>query len=333
MFSKITKCIAVTALFFGMAQMANAQAGAEFLIPKSNKFVQITTENINVRRLPNTTSGKIMTWSSDAGSYETYEKIFYSDTEAARFRPNKRTGAFVSAYHPQQGEWMPLANTSQNPQNGWYKVIACSTEYAGNPGLSNAKLGWIKADFCKPLEIKTDGSVKNVKFPVWIDEDPETGEKKYGTNVSPDEDVAKRNFGKFCDTEFHIIRDEENNQILLAVATVEENYLLVARYCIQVVQDEGMSASYAIEEQEDDMGDNTYPVIKVKSSQDMTKTAVKALLNCPDEEFYIVINAMFPGNQFPTDEVYVVTKDGKPACISYRANDLGQEFKLCKMCY
>lgn len=325
--------MAAAALFLDLAQVANAQAGAEFLLPKSNRFVQITSENINVRRLPNATSGKIMTWSSDAGSYETYEKIFYSDTEASRYRPNKRTGAYVSAYHPQQGEWMPLANTPQNPQNGWYKVIANATEYAGNPGLSNAKFGWIKADFCKPLEIKTDGSINNVKFPVWIDEDPETGEVKYGMDVKPDEDVLKRNFGKFCDTEFHIIRDEEKNQILLAVATVEDNYLLVARYCIAVEQDGNMSSDFAIEEREDDMGDNTYPVIKVKSRQDMTKTAVRGLLKCPDEEFYTVINAMFPGNQFPTDEVYVVTKDGKRACISYRANHIGQEFKLCKMCY
>lgn len=121
-------------------------------VPKATRFLQIKNEGVNLRRLPNTTSGKLMIWNSDDGSYDTYAKLFYSDTEAARFRPNRNTGAYIEAYHPQKGEVMMLNPQKSEAQNGWYQVLATAPEYAGNPGQGNTKLGWIRGDFCKVID-------------------------------------------------------------------------------------------------------------------------------------------------------------------------------------
>lgn len=87
-------------------------------VPKVTRFLQIKNEGVNLRRLPNTTSGKLMIWNSDGGSIDTYAKLFYSDTEATRFRPNRNTGAYIEAYHPQKGEIMML-----NPQKVKHKMV------------------------------------------------------------------------------------------------------------------------------------------------------------------------------------------------------------------
>lgn len=71
--------------------------------PSVKRFVKITSDNVNLRRLPNTNSGKLMSWNSDGGSFETYTKIFFSDTEGSKYRANNMTGAYVDTYHPYNG--------------------------------------------------------------------------------------------------------------------------------------------------------------------------------------------------------------------------------------
>ena len=63
--------IATMALFLGMARGVSAQT---FLIstPNSARFVMVTADGVNLRRLPDARSGKVMVWNSDAGSEETY---------------------------------------------------------------------------------------------------------------------------------------------------------------------------------------------------------------------------------------------------------------------
>lgn len=320
--------MATTALFLGLAQVANAQAGIKIMVPKSSSFVKINQENVNVRRLPNTTSGKVMSWDSDAGSYDTYSKIFYSDTESNRYRPNKNTGAFVSAYHPQKDEWLVLANNQQTPKDGWYNVIVNAQEYAGNPGHANAKYGWIKADFCSPIEIMTDGIIKNLKFAEECDINPETGEEEYKYYVMPDEKTYQRESGKYSNLKFHVGYNENTNKAWLALATVVDHYLLVARYSIDVIEDTEMQSNICLEEQEDDMGENTYLVAKVKpNNKEASELRTAAyLLVCPDSEFESIINDMFPNHKFPTNEVYVVTKGKKIERLSFETNAIGQEF-------
>lgn len=100
MFSKsFAAKIATMALFLGMAQGISAQQFTA-KIPATNRFVKITSDGVNVRRLPNATSGKVMTWNSDGGSIDTYTKIYFSDTEGKLYRANSMTGAYVESFHP-----------------------------------------------------------------------------------------------------------------------------------------------------------------------------------------------------------------------------------------
>ena len=138
--------MAAMALFLGMGQSVSAQQFTA-KVPATNRFVMITSDGVNVRRLPNATSGKVMTWNSDGGSIDTYTKIYFSDTEAKLYRANSMTGAYVEPFHPAKNSYLPVAANQLDTQNGWYNVLVTAGEYAGNPGQANAKFAWVKGDF------------------------------------------------------------------------------------------------------------------------------------------------------------------------------------------
>ena len=89
-------------------------------VPDFKRFVIVTQDNVNLRRTPSVNGGKLMQWESDDGSFDTYCKIYYADTEASLYRPNSRTGARVSAYHPLKDAVLPVNPNQLEPQNGWY---------------------------------------------------------------------------------------------------------------------------------------------------------------------------------------------------------------------
>lgn len=82
------------ALMVALMASATTVRAYSFLVkqPSVKRFVKITSDNVNLRRLPNTNSGKLMSWNSDGGSFETYTKIFFSDTEGSKYRANDMTG-------------------------------------------------------------------------------------------------------------------------------------------------------------------------------------------------------------------------------------------------
>ena len=57
-------------------------------VPDFKRFVIVTQDNVNLRRTPSVNGGKLMQWESDDGSFDTYCKIYYADTEASLYRPN-----------------------------------------------------------------------------------------------------------------------------------------------------------------------------------------------------------------------------------------------------
>ncbi len=328
---KMATYIAGIALCLGISQTANSQ-GFKVKIPASSRFVKVKAEGVNVRRLPNATSGKVMAWYSDGGSMDTYSKIFYSDTEAKLYRASNATGAYTDVYHPNKGDWMIVPSTQQEPVNGWFNVIATAQEYDGNPGKGNAKLGWIKGDFCETIDIVNDASNAQKGFPVWMKYDYEKGKYNYGRNVSPLEGGSKRGFGKYANMRLFIIRDEENSQLHIASAIVADNkYLLVARLYMEVMQDEELTSDFSLELMDTEMGDA--PVIKMKSNQNMLQNAAANLLKCPDSMFKLLTDAMFPDGAFPTDEVYVTTTTGKRECINFQHNGFDNEFEAYTLSY
>ena len=117
-----------------VALMASASTAKAYSFqvnqPCVKRFVKITSDNVNLRRLPNTNSGKLMTWNSDGGSFETYTKIFFSDTESSKYRANNMTGAYVDTYHPYNGNIYMVNSKQQEAQNGWYQIFVTAESYA-----------------------------------------------------------------------------------------------------------------------------------------------------------------------------------------------------------
>ena len=122
-------------------------------VPDFKRFVVITQDKVNVRRTPSVNGGRLMQWESDGGSFDTYCKIFFADTEANLYRANSLTGASVGPYHLSKDEILPVNPNKLDPQNGWYQVGVTAQTYAGNPDMANAKLAWVKSDFCKVIDI------------------------------------------------------------------------------------------------------------------------------------------------------------------------------------
>lgn len=145
-------------------------------VPDFKRFVVITQDNVNLRRTPSVNGGKLMQWESDEGSFDTYCKIYFADTEASLYRPNSRTGARVSAYHPLKDALLPVNPNQLEPQNGWYQVGVTAQAYAGNPDKANAKLAWVKSDFCKVVDIDMDAKPYQFKFPRYVYFDTEREE-------------------------------------------------------------------------------------------------------------------------------------------------------------
>lgn len=328
--------LAAMTVCLGMAQNADAQ-NIKVKVPVSTRFVEVTSEGVNVRRLPNATSGKIMTWHSDAGSIDTYTKIFYSDTESGKYRPNRNTGAYIDAFHPIQGDMLVIASANPTLSNGWYNVIVDAEEYAGNPGNANAKLGWIKSDFCgKPIEMVRDGSSDGLSFPISFTWDGENARNIPGKLIKPNEGGFQRGTGKYAKLRLHISGNDQDQLLLISSAVTIDGFTLVARSSISIVQDEEMTSKFALEEMENDMGDMGdfgELVIKLKSGQDMVKNAVFNLIKSPDSVFQLLVDKLFPGGKFPTNEVYIKTWSGEKKIISFGAYDVANEFKTYTLHY
>ena len=143
------------ALTVALMASATTVRAYSFLVkqPSVKRFVKITSDNVNLRRLPNTNSGKLMSWNSDGGSFETYTKIFFSDTEGSKYRANDMTGAYVDTYHPYNGNIYMVNSKQQEAQNGWYQIFVTAESYAESAEEPNSKMAWVKGDFCKVVDL------------------------------------------------------------------------------------------------------------------------------------------------------------------------------------
>lgn len=304
-------------LCVGGAFTANAQT-LKVTVPKGNLFFQVMKEGVNMRRQPNAKSGKLMVWNSDAGSEDTYTKLFFSDTEAARYRPSRNTGAFVEPFHPEQGDWLIGSCTLDGDQNGFYKAIVTAPEYA-NTGQGNAKIAWVSGDLVRIIEKDPEGHIENETFPLWQRYNPEKGETEYGSMTKVGKGV-KRVTGNYTGLELFFASDNVNNVLFVTSAIVYDGYLLVSRASFDVEHDASLPTEFAIEklEEENEIGDvDVRYVIKMKSDKKMALNAELCLLTCSDNQFKLFVDALFPNGEVPTNEVYV-SSFGPAECISYK---------------
>lgn len=316
----------VTLIFFLLAQYALAQLpNITVKVPNVKRFVQITADNVNLRRLPNATSGKVMSWSSDGGSIDTYEKLFYADTEKTRYRANNMTGAYISTFHPMKGELYMVSNKNPEPQNGWYQILVTASENSGNPGHANAKMAWVNASFCKVIDINEDQKAQeNINIPISFKWD-DIQEREIPEDVIPYTKGFRIGLpGTYKGVRLMFNPKYDENTVNINVLNHIGNFIYCSRLPLQIKfgAQSSTKATFKITEEEADMEDaDPTQVLQVSLKEsapvkNTLLTIVTPLIDPHTEAYKMFYGLAWPNNNIPTDEVYFLGKDGK--CYSFK---------------
>lgn len=292
-------------------------------VPKATRFLQIKNEGVNLRRLPNTTSGKLMIWNSDGGSIDTYSKLFYSDTEATRFRPNRNTGAYIEAYHPQKGEVMILNPQKSEAQNGWYQLQITAPDYAGNPGQANTKLAWVRGDFCKVVDKVEPNDDQLGDLEVLIPACDVEGTKQLDFHIK---NCSVRNGGAYNNVWYEVNSlNEDEIYFVQFVYAADFVYIANARIPIEYDAEQNEKVCLKTVVEENDMGDaEDYEYLKAFVKMPRGMNSFQAVVNyintCPDEVFGQIISTLTPNGVMPADQVYFIGNDGRSYKVDFESN-------------
>lgn len=292
-------------------------------VPRVTRFLQIKNEGVNLRRLPNTTSGKLMIWNSDDGSYDTYAKLFYSDTEATRFRPNRNTGAYIEAYHPQKGEVMILNPQKSEAQNGWYQLQITAPDYAGNPGQANTKLAWVRGDFCKVVDKVEPNDDQLGDLEVLIPACDVEGTKQLDFHIK---NCSVRNGGAYNNVWYEVNSlNEDEIYFVQFVYAADFVYIANARIPIEYDAEQNEKVCLKTVVEENDMGDaEDYEYLKAFVKMPRGMNSFQAVVNyintCPDEVFGQIISTLTPNGVMPADQVYFIGNDGRSYKVDFESN-------------
>lgn len=292
-------------------------------VPKVTRFLQIKNEGVNLRRLPNTTSGKLMIWNSDGGSIDTYSKLFYSDTEATRFRPNRNTGAYIEAYHPQKGEVMILNPQKSEAQHGWYQLQITAPDYAGNPGQANTKLAWVRGDFCKVVDKVEPNDDQLGDLEVLIPACDVEGTKQLDFHIK---NCSVRNGGAYNNVWYEVNSlNEDEIYFVQFVYAADFVYIANARIPIEYDAEQNEKVCLKTVVEENDMGDaEDYEYLKAFVKMPRGMNSFQAVVNyintCPDEVFGQIISTLTPNGVMPADQVYFIGNDGRSYKVDFESN-------------
>lgn len=294
-------------------------------VPNVKRFVRIKADNVNVRRLPNATSGKLMQWSSDGGSIDTYCKVFFADTEGARYKANSRTGAYVSPFHPYKNQLYMVNPQQQEAQNGWYQIFVTAEEYDGNRGHANAKLAWINASFCEVIDVNQDvTAVQNAPIPVCFkwDDAKECEVPAYSKSYA--KSLQDLYGGAYKDTRLTYAADYDANVYHVSILTNLGNFIFCTRCDINLVFGANpVGSPYKIVEIEPDMEDaDPTEVLQVslREAEPVKSTpnnVLLALIKPSTAEFKMFYNWIWRDNKIPTESVYFVGTNGETYRFSY----------------
>lgn len=288
-------------------------------VPDFKRFVIVTQDNVNLRRTPSVNGGKLMCWNSDGGSIDTYCKIFFADTESKLYRPNSMTGAFVEAFHPMKGDFLPVNPNNIESQNGWYQVGVIANSYGGNPGHANAKLAWIKGDFCKVVDVDMNAKPSQIAFPRNFSYDEEREEEVKGPLVTIREGLRRKS-GLYTNLTFFVTASPDGNSILVTAPILSSHFVFIARTSIDVQYDSEQKSAVVLHEveEENEMGDvDTFLRLTTNTEAQKSKAAVNYILAASDQVFGKLVKFLFPENKIPTDEVYFMDTEGKCQSFGY----------------
>lgn len=289
-------------------------------VPDFKRFVIVTQDNVNLRRTPSVNGGKLMQWNSDGGSYDTYSKIYFADIEARLYRPNSMTGAFVETFHPMNGYYLPVNPNKLEAQNGWYQVGVTSTTYGGNPGHANAKMAWIKGDFCKVVDIDMNAKPSQIAFPRYCYYDDVSEENVNGPLTTVREGLRRKS-GLYSNLTFFVTASPDGNSVSVTAPIMSSHFVFIARAVIEVQYDSEQKSAVVLHEDEDEMGEGNISLrLTTNTEAQKSKAAVNYILAASDQVFGKLVNILFPEKKIPTDEVYFMDTDGKCQSFGYDQN-------------
>lgn len=264
-----------------------------------------------------------MIWNSDGGSYDTYAKLFYSDTEATRFRPNRNTGAYIEAYHPQKGEVMILNPQKSEAQNGWYQLQITAPDYAGNPGQANTKLAWVRGDFCKVVDKVEPNDDQLGDLEVLIPACDVEGTKQLDFHIK---NCSVRNGGAYNNVWYEVNSlNEDEIYFVQFVYAADFVYIANARIPIEYDAEQNEKVCLKTVVEENDMGDaEDYEYLKAFVKMPRGMNSFQAVVNyintCPDEVFGQIISTLTPNGVMPADQVYFIGNDGRSYKVDFDSN-------------
>lgn len=323
----MNKVIQNFGVIFSLLMFTNVSLSAQtnrisVKVPDFKRFVIVTQDNVNLRRTPSVNGGKLMCWNSDGGSYDTYCKIFFTDTESKLYRPNSMTGAFVESFHPMNGDFLPVNPNNIESQNGWYQVGVIANSYGGNPGHANAKLAWIKGDFCKVVDVDMNAKPSQIAFPRNFSYDGEREEEVKGPLVTIREGLRRKS-GLYTNLTFFVTASPDGNSILVTAPILSSHFVFIARTSIDVQYDSEQKSAVVLHEveEENEIGDaDTFLRLTTNTEAQKSKAAVNYILAASDQVFGKLIKFLFPENKIPTDEVYFIDTEGKCQSFGYDPN-------------
>lgn len=321
----MNKVIQNFGVIFSLLMFTNVSLSAQtnrisVKVPDFKRFVIVTQDNVNLRRTPSVNGGKLMCWNSDGGSYDTYSKIYFADIEAKLYRPNSMTGAFVETFHPINGYYLPVNPNKLEAQNGWYQVGVTSTTYGGNPGHANAKMAWIKGDFCKVVDIDMNAKPSQITFPRYNYFDVVSEENVDGPLTTIREGLRRKS-GLYSNLTFFVTASPDGNSVSVTAPIMSSHFIFIARAVIEVQYDSEQKSAVVLHEDEDEMGEGNISLrLTTNTEAQKSKAAVNYILAASDQVFGKLVNILFPENKIPTDEVYFMDTDGKCQSFGYDPN-------------
>lgn len=321
----MNKVIQNFGVIFSLLMFTNVSLSAQtnrisVKVPDFKRFVIVTQDNVNLRRTPSVNGGKLMCWNSDGGSYDTYSKIYFADIEAKLYRPNSMTGAFVETFHPINGYYLPVNPNKLEAQNGWYQVGVTSTTYGGNPGHANAKMAWIKGDFCKVVDIDMNAKPSQITFPRYNYFDVVSEENVDGPLTTIREGLRRKS-GLYSNLTFFVTASPDGNSVSVTAPIMSSHFIFIARAVIEVQYDSEQKSAVVLHEDEDEMGEGNISLrLTTNTEAQKSKAAVNYILAASDQVFGKLVNILFPENKIPTDEVYFMDTEGKCQSFGYDPN-------------
>ena len=310
----------LAALFISPLGVSAQSENITLTVPDFKGFFIVNGDMVNLRRLPNVNSGKLMEWHSDGGSFDTYAQLFYADTEAAKYRPNASTGAYIEPYQAFNDNYLPLNPEQTEPQNGWYNVIAMATHFQDSPGKANSKPAWIKGTLGYIADVTTDGRIRNISIPINPNLDDqsakECGKLRRASTGMRRQSGDYKDLGMFCDI--------DNNWASVCFPIFAGNFLYVAGMQMEIKVDRTQQQPVFIETRTVRENDMQYQeaTITVNNPNGIEQAIANHLQTCSDEEFSKITKWVFENDKVPTNNVFFISSDGMKHMMNYEADEL-----------